>query len=62
MHVQSLSTWVSLEILSNIYSLKIALVKVMLTLTVFEILQLKNLTYPERLVAKKSPLKKPVIL
>ena len=33
----------------------------MFTLTVFEILLLKNLMYLERLVAKKPLLKKPVI-
>ena len=44
------------------YSLKIALVKAMFTLTVFEILQVKNLIYPKELVAKKYSLKKPVIL
>ena len=31
--------------------------KATFTLSVFEILQLKNLIYPERLVTKKSPLK-----
>ena len=36
--------------------------KAMFTLTVFEILQLKNLMYPERSVAKKSLLEKQVIL
>ena len=53
----------NLGIIRNLikYSLKIALVKAMFTVTVLKILQLKNLIYPERLIAKKSPFKKPVI-